>query len=188
VRWSPVIPKADKKMASNYKAPRIVDVLVPKYEDPKEPYAFFGLAAYYVQCFEQSLILIIVALKATNRIILTTAEMEHAFERLDKQTLGILIKQLRDVMVIDDKFSETLAYLLEKRNYIMHHFFERNSEKWYGDASRRAMIDELRDLAQAFQDGDHMIVDLFKPLWARLGVTEESIQREMQKLMSEASA
>jgi hypothetical protein len=175
-------------MSFQYKAPRIVDVLVPEYNNPKEPYAFFGLAAYYVQCFEQSLILIIVALKAVNRIILTQPEMNDALSHLDKQTLGILIKHLREIMKVDDRFSETLADLLVKRNYLMHHFFERNTEKWYGNASRRAMIDELQDLAQAFQDGDHMIVDLYKPLWGRLGVTEESIQREMQKLMSVARA
>jgi hypothetical protein len=37
----------------DHELPRIHE---PEYDDPKEPYAFFGLAAYYAQCFEQILI------------------------------------------------------------------------------------------------------------------------------------
>jgi hypothetical protein len=175
-------------MSDEHDAPRIVEDLDPDYDDPKEPYAFFGLAAYYAQCLEQSLILIIVALHAVNRKVTTRFTFDEAFARLEKQRLSDLIKQLQTIMTIDDALNDTLYALLTKRNYLMHHFFSDNSAKWFGETSRRAMIDELRDLAQAFQDGDRMVVSLYEPLWAKLGVTEEIVARELQKLKAEVSA
>ena len=44
------------------------------------------------------------------------------------------------------------------------------------------MLDELRALAQAFQDGDRILVKIYEPLWHKLGVTEEMARREFEKL------
>ena len=44
------------------------------------------------------------------------------------------------------------------------------------------MIDELRDLAQAFQDGDHMLTSIYNPLWERLGIDEATVRRELENM------
>jgi hypothetical protein len=154
----------------------------PDYDDPKEPYAFFGLASYWVQCFEQSLILLIVALKVVSPTPITETSFDEIFEKLDRNTLGLLIKQISKLTDVDDNLTVLFSELLPKRNYLMHHFFERNADKWFSDVGRRAMLDELRALAQAFQDGDRILVKIYDPLWHKLGVTEEVVRRELVKL------
>jgi hypothetical protein len=156
----------------------------PDYGDPKEPYAFFGLASYYVQCFEQDLILLIVALKVVSPTPITET-FEEIFEELDRNTLGVLIRQISILSDVDDNLTALFSELLPKRNYLMHHFFERNADKWFSDVGRRAMLDELRALAQAFQDGDRILVKIYEPLWHKLGVTEEVVRRELEKLKGE---
>jgi hypothetical protein len=153
------------------------------YDDPKEPYAFFGLASYWVQCFEQSLILLIVALKVVSPTPITETSFEEVFEKLDRNTLGGLIRQISRLTDVDDNNLTTLfSELLPKRNYLMHQFFDRNADKWFSDVGRQAMIDELRALAQAFQDGDRILKKIYEPLWHKLGVTEEVVRRELEKL------
>ncbi len=154
----------------------------PDYDDQKEPYALFGLAAYYAQCFEQSLILLIVALKVISPTPFTEASFEEVFDKLDQKAMGGLIQQVSKLTKVDDSLAARLSDLLTKRNYLMHHFFERNADKWFSDARRRAMLDELRALAQAFQDGNHILEELYQPLWHKLGVTEEVVRRELEKL------
>ncbi len=44
------------------------------------------------------------------------------------------------------------------------------------------MLGELRSLAQSFQDGEKILVGLYEPLWSKLGLTEDILQKEMEKL------
>jgi hypothetical protein len=160
---------------------RIVDTLYPEYDDPKEPYAFFGLAAFWAQCFEQSLILLITASKILHRTKTKEKTVDEIFVNLDKKTLGNLIRELSEFVNFEvDRGS--LTALLSKRNYLMHHFWSENSDKCMADVSRRGVIDELRDLAQAFQDGDRELVNIYEPLWTKLGISEEIVQRELDRL------
>ena len=154
----------------------------PDYDDPKEPYAFFGLAAYYAQCFEQSLILLTVALRVASVTPISEASFDGIFDKLDRKTMGSLIEQVSKLTRIDNTLAIQFSELLAKRNYLMHHFFEKNAAKFFSDEGRRAMLDELRSLAQLFQDGEGILVGIYEPLWHKLGLTEEVLQREMEKL------
>ena len=69
----------------------------------------------------------------------------------------------------------------------MHHFFKRNADKWFSDSKRRAMLIELRTLAQDFEDGDRILVSIYEPLWHKLGLTQEMAQREFEKLVAGVS-
>lgn len=165
------------------KIPRIHE---PDYDDPKEPYAFFGLAAYYAQCFEQSIILLILALNALNAHKMKDTSYDGLLARLDKQTLGQLIRELNTKAKITPQFLAQMDGLLKQRNYLMHHYFERNSTKLMSERGRREMLDELRQIAQAFQDGDHALVRTYEPLWHKLGMTDEVMQRELERMKREA--
>ena len=76
----------------------------PDHDDPKEPYAFFGLAAYYVQCFEQ---------------------IQEVIHKLDRKTMSTLIQQASKLTKVDDNLAAHFSDLLAKRNYLMHHFREK---------------------------------------------------------------
>ena len=124
----------------------------------------------------------IVGLKVVSPTPITEASFDEIFDKLDRNTLGVLIKQLSRLADVDENLTALFAELLTKRNYLMHHFFERNSDKWFSNGGKCAMIDELRALAQAFQVGDRILVKIYEPLWHKLGVTEEVVHRELEKL------
>ena len=161
---------------------RIIDVLHPDYDDPKEPYAFFGLAAYWAQCFEQSMILLIASTNALLHNPIEAKNFDEVFSSLDKKTLGTLIRQLSGIAKIESGMEFQINSVLQKRNYLMHRFFSENSMMWFNSSTRRKMIDELRDLAQAFQDGDHMLTSIYNPLWERLGIDEATVRRELENM------
>jgi hypothetical protein len=73
----------------------------PDYEDPKEPYALYGLAAYFVQCFEQSLILLLIALKVTGAKGVKGTTYDETLATLDKETMGTLIKHIKKVAKVE---------------------------------------------------------------------------------------
>lgn len=159
----------------------------PDYDDPKEPYALYGLAAYYAQCFEQSLILILVILKAMGVSQMKEANYDDVLTALDKGTMGALIRDLKKVSKVGTRLEVVMRELLTKRNYLMHSFFQKNSEKLLSEQGRRAVLDELREMAQAFQDGDKILTDIYEPLWAKCGISQDMVDQEIQKMRAAAS-
>lgn len=164
----------------------LIPIPEPDYEDPKEPYAFYGLAAYYAQCLEQSIIILLIALRASGEKGTKGATYDEALASLDKEAMGTLIKLLKKVVKVDPALEECMNELLQKRNYLAHHFFERNSLKLLSELGRRAVLDDLRQIAQAFRDGDRILVGFYEPLFAKFGIGREEIERELDKMRAES--
>jgi hypothetical protein len=99
--------------------------------------------------------------------------------------MGTLIDDLNKVSKVGPRLAARMSELVAKRNYLMHHFFQRNSQKFLSEAGRRSILDELRQIAQAFQDGDHILADIYEPLWAKCGIGEELIQQEFERMNTE---
>lgn len=64
----------------------------PDYDDPKEIYAFCGLAVYYVQLLEHSLRCLAAVLRLAGPGLLTQEEFDRIGVWLDGHTLGQLLK------------------------------------------------------------------------------------------------
>lgn len=148
----------------------------PDYDDPKETYAFFGLAAYNVQCFEQSVILLIAALKANNTSQVKEASFDEIFELLDKMTLGKLKERLSKINGINNNVVDIIKKLLPRRNYLMHHFWVAHSENSMTEMGRRKMLEELQEIIHQFHDADRVLVDTYMPLWKQLGLREGEVR------------
>ncbi|MBV9827866.1 MAG: hypothetical protein JO001_19725 [Alphaproteobacteria bacterium] len=160
-----------------------MDIGEPDYDDPKEPYALYGLAAYFAQCFEQSLILLIVAGEIIRqRNVPDLAALDELFAKLSKRTLGQLINTVSQVMPIDDVLADAMVEALKKRNYLVHHFFFVNAEKWFNGESRRMMIDELRGLVNLFKSADVVAKSIYSPLCTKLGISEDVINKTIVSL------
>jgi len=160
-----------------------MDIGPPDYDDPKEPYAFYGLAAYFAQCFEQSLILLIVAGEIIHkRSVPDLPALDALFEKLSKRTLGQLIETVSKVISVERILADAMVDALEKRNYLVHHFFFLNAEKWFKDDARRAMIDELRDLANVFRAADVVAKAIYEPLWKKLGLSQEKMDNALVEM------
>ena len=51
---------------------------------------------------------------------------------------------------------------MDSRNYLVHRFFERNSENFMLESGRKSMIHELRDATGLFQRADRAAIELFQ--------------------------
>lgn len=152
----------------------------PDYDDEKELYSFFGLAFYWVQVFEHSVINLAAALHVGQAKSITTKFIDELWANLDAKTLGQLVNATRTLTKIPDDTDHILSELLKKRNYLAHHFFKINSELMLAESGRRKMIDELRNLTNEFRRGDKVVESMYLLIWARFGVTEEVIAREIE--------
>lgn len=152
------------------------------YEDPREVYAFFGLAAYCAQLIEQGLTNLLVGLAVSRKKHPTVGDVKSLYEDTDKKTLGRLLRDIGKLVTVQDGLEEELHQILQKRNYFMHHFFVEHSENLLHGQGRRQMIDELRDIIVAFKVADRQVDELWFSIWNKYGITEERIERELGSL------
>lgn len=98
---------------------------IPEREgsDPKEVFAFFGLAAYHGQVLEQELIIFAVVLHLSGRTGISRAYVDALFDTFEARTFGQLLREARSLIAIppdlEDKLAEgfrhEVAVLLEER-------------------------------------------------------------------------
>ncbi len=95
---------------------------VPDYNDPKEIYAFFGLAIYYAQLLEHSLLCLAVLLCFTGRGLLTQKECDSIGAMRTRRALGQLLKAMGHVVEVPKRIEERLSNLLGQRYYLTYQF------------------------------------------------------------------
>ncbi len=88
----------------------------PEYDNPKEVYAFFGLAAYSVQLLEQGILNLLVGLHISGLEVPTWADVQKLYDEGDLKTLGRLIKAVRELISFDPSIEGQLAEAL-RRNW-----------------------------------------------------------------------
>lgn len=166
----------------------IPPIFEPDYEDPKEIHAFYGLAAYYAQCVEQSIIILLTTLRAsTEANELKGVSYDDVLTMLDKKPMGWLIKLLQKVAPVEPGLQTRLESLLHTRNYLVHRFFVQNSEKLFTKTGRKSAIDELWQIARAFQECDHILVRIYEDIFAKFGYSSEYIDGEVEKMRASCS-
>lgn len=159
---------------------------VPEYDDPKELWAFYGLTAYEAQLLEQSLINLAAVLQLPEPHALTREAFEEMFSALNRRTPGKLIHATKKLGPFPDGAEAQLMEALEKRNYLVHHFFRTHDEDLMSETGRRQMIDELRDLLALLQNADRVVEALYRPLWVRYGADENFMAAERAAMKERA--
>ena len=158
---------------------RIPEIPQPEDYDPKEVYAFFGLASYCAQVLEQGLINMAVAFHLAGTTTLTRELIEQLFETMSAKTFGQLLREARNLVGMPEDLDTRLRKALRKRNRLVHNFFVAHSENFLSQAGRRLMITELREMIGLFSSTDKALDRVYLPLWGRLGITEERIEAEL---------
>ncbi len=158
-----------------------IEVPTPNYDDPKEVWAFYGLAAYSANLIEQSLINLGVVLQLPSVNVLTRDTFEKIFYEFDKKTLGQLLEAARKTTIIPENLDELLQKVLDKRNYLVHSFFHYHSEDAISQSGRRSMVDELAELIDLFRTVDPKLEEIYLPLWENHGVDEAFMRDEWEK-------
>lgn len=163
---------------------------VPEREgsDPKEVFAFFGLAAYHGQVLEQELIIFAVMLHLSGRTRVTRTDVEALFETFEARTLGRLLREARSLTTIPPDLEGKLTDALGQRNDLVHRFFARRSEDFISDAGRVEMIEELRKATLLFEEVDAAVTAIREPLSQRLGISQDIAKKELDKMLARAAA
>ncbi|MBN1511377.1 MAG: hypothetical protein JXB13_05135 [Phycisphaerae bacterium] len=161
-----------------------LEIPEPDHYEPKEVYAFFGLAAYWAQVLEQGVVNLIVGLRVAGETVLTPKHVLDAYADEDRKTLGQLLNSLRSETTVSIDVEECLKRALQLRNHLTHQFFVEHDEAFLSDVGRRRMIDELRSITASFRDADKLVDPLWLGVWKRHGITQQLIERELESLQN----
>lgn len=163
-------------------------VPAPDFDDPKEIYAFFGLAAYAANLLEASFINWTVALRLGNISGATQQDFDSAFGHFETRTLGQLLKTTRSLTAVPSDLDSILTKSLSERNRLIHHFFRQHAESATHPSGQRVMIGELSAMIELFDYADTLVTPIYLSLWERFGINEAMIQKMLAESLSETRA
>jgi len=161
-----------------------VEIPEPDNYDPKEVYAFFGLASYFAQVLEKGLMIMIIAFRCKG-LRITRSEFDALYTEHNKKTLGQLLNRARKSVSIPNDIGALLDEALLKRNWLMHHHFADRSAQFNTEIGRAQMISELQSLIHIFIEADHATEPIYMPLLEEFGVTEERVETLIGEMIEE---
>ena len=107
-------------------------------------FACFGSAAQQSQYFEVALGDFLLVYNKICKKSLTLQDIESMEAKLGKQTMGTLLMEFKKhVKINDDKIASQMDAALQKRNFLMHHFFRERNERFDTEQGRMEMLKEL---------------------------------------------
>lgn len=153
-------------------------------EHVKSVYAHYGLALYLAQCLEHGLANALVYLDLIPRRSKTvrtrkqwTAEFDSFMDRNVEQTLGRLIRNLREATAVPRELEDKLTQALKRRNWITHHFFRQQADEFMSAPGRDSMIRELEKAQELFQMADDLLSQTIKPIREKHGLTDDRLEK-----------
>jgi hypothetical protein len=119
--------------------------------DQLEVYTQFGIAAEMAQTLEVDAGNVALACLAmfidTDKITPEQTEWCRCLsDSLDRQTLGKLLRSLKNLVKLGDDILEVVDSALIARNYLMHRFFPFHNFALFGVEGRKEMIRELGEI------------------------------------------
>lgn len=166
----------------------MLHVPTPDFDDPKEVYAFFGLAVYAANLLEASFVNWTVALRLGTIPAATRQDFDTAFGHFESRTLGQLLKATHLLTAVPADIDLVLNKSLSDRNRLVHHFFREHAANATHPAGQRTMISELSSMIELFNHADALVTPIYQSLWERFGIDEAMIELELAKLVSETEA
>jgi len=154
----------------------------PDYDDPKELYAFFGLAFYKAQVLEQGVVNLAVALNAQGKERVTTGDVLDLYEKYERKTFGNVLRAAQQLISFPPSLEDDLEKALNYRNHLAHAFFVEHSEDALHEDGRRRMIDELRTILEFINRVDEEFDAVWMSAWHALGITEEWFERKFKEI------
>jgi hypothetical protein len=152
----------------------------------RDTYAYFGLAVYMAQVLEHGLVNAMLVASIAGGKRLSPSDVDAFMDKKFELTLGRLIRDLRAHITVDNSLAEVLALALEKRNWLAHAYFRERADDLMTEHGRLAMMVELQSARDSFKVADDKLDEIVRPLRDRLGMTEEKIEAEMRRVLSEA--
>jgi len=128
----------------------------------RDVYAEFGVAMGVAQLLERQLVLLVIAAYEPPSGKLTADAYDGLLEKLSQQTLGTLIRKLRDSFDVPKDFDQRLQEALRLRNWLTHRYFAERTAEFESPAGRSEMIRELDKISERLNEldeyFDHLLV------------------------------
>ena len=148
-------------------------------------FAFYGLASFNAQCAEKALVNFAMGYKLVDDSALTQEQWLELYDRLNSNTFGRLLGQIKKRVNLPDTLLVHLDETLQKRNWLAHDFFYDYAIHMTDYDGRVQMISQLQSLITMFQIADRAIEKLSSIVWQQFGIDEAWIQKEMANQLSE---
>ena len=142
----------------------------------KEVFAWFGGAVYAAQCFEVELCILLLIVRRLQAPSCTEQELEELDSKLSKKTMGALLRELGKHLTIHPDFQAMLDAYVDRRNYLMHHFFSDHSADLLTKRGCLNLIKELQDHYSTLKEADEIAQAMSKHMRKQLGIPEAELQ------------
>jgi hypothetical protein len=145
-------------------------------------FASFGSAAQHAHFFEAALAEFLLAYNKLCKKSMTPRDLKTIATRLQNKSMGILLGDFKKyVKISDDAVLACMRTALERRNFLIHHFFRDREEDFKNETGRMGLLQELvgieRVLDKATKLTNGMRVAMCNALAAMDGVTENTDAR-----------
>jgi hypothetical protein len=161
----------------------------------RDVYAHFGLAVYLAQCVEQSIFQHLLFLDHFPKAIAEFTSKEawvSAFDEFEArelgQTMGKLIRRMKEAGQPTDQIQALLTQTLKQRNWLAHGYFADRAVEFTRELGREKMIPELEELQALFREAAAKIDALTMPVARKYGLTEEALANLMASLVESHDA
>ncbi len=142
---------------------------------------------YYSQCLETQIGIMLSTMYNVNFFDSSMEERDIFFEKNLSKTLGAMEKDLENRASLPPNLEVKLKDAVKLRNWLAHrYFYERGKDILLSDGRER-MILELQEKVDFLKNVDEEFVNILK-VWRRdKGISDEQVQEEMQKLLSDSN-
>ncbi len=148
----------------------------------REMYARFGLAYYHSEVLHRGLCIILALSEITRRDLMTRPRIEEHLAHAFSLTLGDVIAELDGKMPVE--FSARLKNVLEKRNFLAHHFWFDRAHLMFHSDRVEGLIEELEGYTRLFTKMDEDTSAWFEDRRIEIGLTESILQQSMARVLS----
>lgn len=156
----------------------------PESEQIRDVYAHFGLAVYWGQCVEQSIFKYLVFFDHFPKAIsnYTTSEtwikeFDSYEQRQMSQTMGKLIKRLKEVGEQTSTIENSLSNVLRLRNWLAHGYFSDRAVEFTMSGGRVDMISELEEMKNQFQLCTKDLDAITLPVMQKFGFNDDILSK-----------
>jgi hypothetical protein len=156
-------------------------------DEHREVYLHFGAVAARVSAFETVLMNILLIVAKRDGKVATDAELDDLEQKLqNSKTLGQLIGDVAKEVPIEDEVKNLMADALERRNFLMHHFFRERGFAFETATGRKRMVEQLKEAHAYVLVATKFAAQLAVDIGKHFGVTPEAIEEEAERMRREA--
>ena len=151
-------------------------------EEHKEVCAQFGLAAFLGNALESTLGCILMGRGKIQGTATTPEQLEALETVLNKDTLGSLVRKVRAGVQLSEDTERIVVFALQRRNFLIHHFFRELAFDMDSNAGRRKLITELQEIQGVILAANKLADDLLQGLAKLLNITPTMLAAEVEDL------